>query len=176
VQSLTTFSVYVADVSTDPAPHLVATSGARTIGFRPDNAALLYSRSGGVYESLVDQPGATFVGSGVAGWYDSTGNIIVLKQFLSSGGSSSYTALASTARGNFGTTLQLGSPLLAADYFSVGCISHAVAILAEGAPSGAPPASAPLEAVNAMAPDMPLALASFEAPLNLTSGVAQCVD
>ena len=174
---LTGFSVFVADVSATPAPHQIAASGARTIGFRPDGAAVLYSRSSQVYEAHFDNTADVLVGAGASGWYDSTGNIVLLKQFLPSGGNpSSYTALASTTRGTFGTTRQLGTPVLAASYFSISGVGHGVAILGEGATTGTPPASAHLALVNAVAPDKLLYLASFDSPINLSSDSAQVVN
>ena len=105
-----TISVYEADVSATPNPHVVATSGARVIGFRPDDAAILYSRAGQVFESMLDGTAHNSSG-GAFGWYDSTGNIVVLKQFLPSGGTPpSYTALAVSVRGSFGHHPAIGHP------------------------------------------------------------------
>ena len=172
-----TFSVYEADVSATPNPHVVATSGARVIGFRPDDAAILYSRAGQVFESMLDGTGAQLIGAGAFGWYDSTGNIVVLKQFLPSGGTPpSYTALAVSVRGSFGTTQQLGTPVLATHYVGVSGVAHGVVIIGEGPTTGSAPSSARLALVNALAPDELLYLADFESPLNLTSEIAQVVS
>src|SRR5262249_39930191 len=48
------FKTYVAEVTATPNPRVVASSGARVIGFRPDDTALLFSRSGSVLESVID--------------------------------------------------------------------------------------------------------------------------
>lgn len=176
VQSLLGINTYAANVAATPDPQVVATS-ARAIGFRPDGAALLYSSGPQVYESSV-QSGATgqLVGNGGAAWYDSTGNIVLLEQFLASGGTpSSYPALATTVRGSFGTTQPLGTAVLAAQYFNVSGFDRAVVLLGEGPTTGQPAASVHLSLVNALAPDKLLYLADFETPMSLTSDVARIV-
>ena len=175
-QSLTVSS-YVAEVSANPNPRGIATSGARIIGFRPDDAALLYTKNGQVFESIVDSAAADHVvGDGGNAWYDSTGNIVLLEQFLSSGGSPpSYPALAVAVRGSFGTTQPLGTSGLAAHFIDTSGMDRGVAIVGEGATTGAAPTSVRLALVNALAPDAPLYLADFESPLQLTSGIAQVV-
>ena len=177
VQSLLTFSTYVAEVSATPNPRLVATSGARIVGFRPDDAALLYTRTGLIYENVIDS-GTTdqLVGSGGNAWYDSTGNIVLVEQFLASGGSPpSYPALATTVRGSFGTTQPVGTPVLAAQYINVTGFDRAVALIGEGPTTGPAPASVHLALVNAVAPASLLYLAGFQSPLQLTSDVAEVV-
>lgn len=177
VRNLLTFSTFEAEVSATPGPHLIAAAGARVVGFRPDDAALLYSRSGAVYESPLDGSGDELVGPGAHGWYDSTGNIVLLKQFLPSGGSPpSYTALAVSVRGSFGSTQQVGTPVLAAQYINVSGIDHGVAIVGEGPTTGAAPSSARLALINALAPETLIYLADFESPLDLASESAQVVD
>ncbi len=177
VQSALTFSTWIADVSATPNPRLVATSGARVRGFRPDNAALLYSRAGQIYEATLDgSVSDLLVGGGAAGWYDSTGNIVLLQQFLPSGGTpATYPALATTVRGGFGTTQPLGTPVLAAHFVDVSGFDRAVAIIGEGSITGAAPASARLALVNAMAPDKLLYLSDFPSPLQLAASAVQIV-
>jgi len=174
---LLTVSTHVAEVSANPDPRGIATSGARIIGFRPDDGGLLYSKNGRVFESVVDSATADqLVGDGGFAWYDSTGNIVLLEQFLPSGGSPpSYPALAVAVRGSFGTTQALGTPGLAAHFIDTSGIDRGVAIIGEGATTGATPTSVRLALVNAMAPDALLYLADFDSPLQLTSGVAQVV-
>ena len=48
--------------------------------------ALLYTKGAQVFESVIDSGTVDAnVGGGVEGWYDSTGNIVLLEQFLASG-------------------------------------------------------------------------------------------
>ncbi|HEY3783740.1 MAG TPA: Ig-like domain-containing protein [Steroidobacteraceae bacterium] len=177
IQSLLGVNTYAANITANSNPQLVASS-ARAIGFRPDGAALLYSGGAQVYESAV-RSGATgqLVGNGGAAWYDSTGNIVLLEQFLASGGTpSSYTALASTVRGSFGTTQPIGTAVLAAQYFNVSGFDRAVVLLGEGPTTGSPSPSVHLSLVNALAPGKLFYLADFQTPLSLTSDVARVVS
>jgi len=166
------YSVFVANVSATPSPAMIsASSGSMsTIGFRPDNAALLYIQNAQVQESVIGSSSQT-VGVGANAWYDSTGNIVLLEQFLST---APYPALAVTARGQFGTTQPVGTPGRAAQYFNVSGFDRAIVLLGEGAP-GPKPASAQLALVNAMAGDKLLYLATFQSPLTLSSDTATIV-
>jgi hypothetical protein len=176
-QSLLGFSTWLADVSAAPNPHVVASSGARIRGFRPDDLALTYTRSGQVIEALVDgsvsdQP----LGAGTAAWYDSTGNIVLLQQQLPSGGTpTTYPALAVTVRGSFATTQALGSPVLAQHYVDVSGFDRGIVVIGEGPTTGTAPTTAKLALVNAMAPDKLLNLVDFPAPIQLTSAASQVV-
>jgi hypothetical protein len=168
------FSVFAAGVSATPNPGVVATSAASmsTIGFRPDNAALLYIQNAQVQESAIGgTPGTQTIGVGANAWYDSTGNIVLLEQFLST---TPYPVLAVTARGQFGTTYPMGTTGMAAQYFSVSGFDRAVVLLGEG-PPGPKPASAQFALINAMAGDKLLYLAPFKSPLTLASDPAQIV-
>lgn len=177
VQSGFNFRVYHASVSATPAPQVLPALGARVIGFRPDDAALLYSRLGQIYEWQLDGANDQLVGVGAQGWYDSTGNIVVLKQFLPSGGTpSAYTALAVSTRASFGGTEPLGTPVLAAHYVNLSGVGRGVVILGEGPTVGAAPSSARLALVSALAPEKLQYLADFESPLNLTSETARVVS
>jgi hypothetical protein len=177
----TTRNTYVAEVSAAPNPRLVA-AGAVVVGFRPDELALLFSSSGNIYENVIDSgTPSQLVSSGSAGWYDSTGNIVLLSQAMSLGGSppAYYPILAVTERGSFGTQTQpVDDGSKAVDYLNVSGFDHAVAILAEGPTSGTAPKTATLSLVNALAPDVLLPLSGsmpFESPLQLTSDVAAVV-
>ena len=171
------FRTYVAEVSATPNPRVVASAGARVIGFRPDDAALLFSRSGSVFETVIDSMlPEQAVGAGGSGWYDSTGNVVLLKQFLPSGGNPpSYPALAASIRGAFGTTAPVGTPVLAAHYVNVSAFDRAVVLMGEGSTTGAAPSSARVALVNALAPDRLLYLADFQSPLQLTTDIALAV-
>ncbi len=177
VQSLLTFSTYIAEISATPDPRLIATSGARIVGFRPDDAALLYTRGGQIYEDLIDSGTMDqLVGGGGNGWYDSTGNILLLEQFLPSGGTPpSYPALVTTVRGAFGTTQPVGTPVLAAPYVNVSGFDRAVALIGEGPITGPTPATVHLALVNAVAPANLFYLSAFQSPLQLTSDISQVV-
>jgi hypothetical protein len=172
-QNLITFGIYIAGVSASPNPHAVTSALQTTdlLGLRPDDAALLYTRGGQVSEAVIDS-GTTdqVVGVGTNAWYDSTGNIVVLKQFLP------YPSLAVTTRGAFGTTKPLGTTTLAAQYVDVSGVDRGVVVIGEGPQSGPTPSSARLALVNAQAPDKLLYFADFQSPLGLTSPTSQVVS
>jgi len=138
-QNVITFGIYIAGVSATPNPHVVTSALQTTdlLGLRPDDAALLYSRGGQVSEAVIDS-GTTdqTVGVGSNAWYDSTGNIVVLKQFLP------YPSLAVTTRGAFRTTKPLGTTTLAAHYVDVSGVDRGVVVVGEGSQSGSAPSSA----------------------------------
>jgi hypothetical protein len=174
------YTVYVADVSATPNPRSVATYTAgplRVVGLRPDDGALLYAKDAQIVETVIDGSSSPqTVGAGVDGWYDSTGNIALLKQSLPSGGTPpSYNALAVSTRGSFGSTLPLGTPAAAAVYFDLSGFNRGVVILGEGPTTGTAPAHARLALVNAVAPDKLLYIEDFQSPLQLTSAAAQVV-
>jgi hypothetical protein len=148
---------------------------ARVIGFRPDNDALLYTQGGQVKENIIDSGGVDqAVAPGVEGWYDSTGNIVLIKQFLPSGGSPpTYPAVAVALRGQFGDTKPVGSPVQAAHYINVTGFDRGVVLIGQGPTTGTPPASARLALVNASSPDKLLFLADFSSPLQMTSDITQ---
>jgi hypothetical protein len=174
--SAQTISTYVAEVSGAPNPRAVASSGALVIGFRPDDAALLYSRGGVVYENIIDSGTSDqVVGGGGSGWYDSTGNIVLLEQSLPIGVGAFYPALAVAVRGSFGTTQPLGTPLAAAQYVNVSGYDRAVVLLGEGPATGTPASSVHLALVNALAPSALLYLATFQTPVQLSTDSAQVV-
>lgn len=176
-QSLLGFSTWLADVSTTPNPHVIASSGARVRGFRPDDGALTYTRSGQVIEAAVNgSVSDQTLGAGTAAWYDSTGNIVLLQQLLPSGGTpTTYPALAVTVRGSFATTQALGSPVVAQHYFDVSGFDRGVVVIGEGPTTGTAPTTARLALVNAMAPDKLLYFVDYSSPLQLTSAASQVV-
>lgn len=176
-QKQLTFRSYVAEVSGNSNSRSIGPTGAIVIGFRPDGSALLYSRNGEIYEAVIDsQEADKLIGDGDFGWYDSTGNIVLLEQSLPSGGSPSlYPALAASARETFGTTQQLGTAGLAAHFINTSGVDRGVAIMGEGATTGSAPTRARLTLVNAMAPQSLLQLADFESPLDMTTDAARVV-
>lgn len=86
----------LADVSATPNPRRLTTGNARVLGFRPDDETLLYAIGQNVYETRLDGTVSDqLVGPGNTAWYDSTGNIVLLRQSLPSGGTPpTYPALA----------------------------------------------------------------------------------
>jgi hypothetical protein len=165
--------LYVAEVSATPNPREVSTS-AQVVGLRPDDGALLFTRSGQVFERDIAGGTDTMVAPGGTAWYDSTGNIVLVQQALFSG-LTPYPALGVTTRGAFGATQPVGTPAQAARLSEVSGFDRGVAVLAEGPPGGAIPARARVALVNALAPDRLLYLADFQSPLQLTSSPAQVV-
>ncbi|MFL6550246.1 MAG: Ig-like domain-containing protein [Povalibacter sp.] len=166
--------VYVANVSSTPDAHEVASGGAQVVGLRPDDAAVLYSKAGQIYEqALAAGSSSTLVAVGGTAWYDSTGNIVLVQQFV---GAAGYPVLAVTTRGSFGTTVQVGTPMQAARLMEVSGFDRGVAVMAEGPPGTSAPAHARLALVNALAPDKLLYLSDFDSPLQLTSATARVVS
>lgn len=176
-KSPATLSVFVAEVSATPNPRPIVNNGAVALALRPDDAAVLYSKGGNVYENLVDAGAAAdnVVGGGTGGWYDSTGNIVLLSlATVVPGTSTAYPVLASTTRASPFTAPQLvDGGTQAVVYNNVSGFDRAVAIIAEGPAGGPAPSSAPLLLVNALAPDSVLPLAGFKSPLQLTTDIAK---
>jgi hypothetical protein len=163
---------YVAEVSATPNPRQVATA-AEVVGLRPDDGALLYAKSGQIYERDLATGADMIVAAGGTAWYDSTGNIVLVQQ-AQFAGLTPYPVLAVTTRGAFGTTQHLGTPGQAARLSEVSGFDRGVAVLAE-APPGATPTRARVALVNALASDKLLYLSDFESPLQLTSSPALVV-
>ncbi|WP_129778219.1 Ig-like domain-containing protein [Peristeroidobacter soli] len=164
---------YVAEVSATPNPREVATS-AEVVGLRPDDGALLYARSGQIFERDLVGGSDAMVAAGGTAWYDSTGNIVLVQQAQFSG-LIPYPVLVVTTRGAFGTTQSVGTPAQAARLSEVSGFDRGVAVLAEGPPGGSAPARARIALVNGLAPDRLLYLADFESPLQLKSSPAEVV-
>jgi hypothetical protein len=165
--ALLTSRAYVAEVSASPNPREVATT-AEVVGLRPDDGALLYAKSGQVYERDLASGVDALVAAGGTAWYDSTGNIVLVQQAQFSG-LTPYPVLVVTTRGAFGTTQPVGTPAQAARLSEVSGFDRGVTLLAEGSPTSSPPARARIALVNAIAPDKLLYLADFQSPLQLTS-------
>jgi hypothetical protein len=148
------------------------------LALRPDDGAILYvTRDVEIHEAVLASGADSLVSPGGAGWYDSTGNIVLVEQLRPSGGTpSSYTGLSVALRGSFGSSVPLGTAGLAAAQFTVDGFDRGVVILGEGPTTGSAPSTARLALVNAVAADKPLYLADFQSPLHLTSPVAQVVS
>jgi hypothetical protein len=166
--------IYVAEVSLTPNERLAiqnSSTQVQVIGLRPDDAAFLYTTDGAqVSEAIIDAAGGQTVGAGNGGWYDSTGNIVLLSQPVP------YQVLESTSRGVFGTTQRVGTTSLATLYNDVSGFDRGVAIIGQGPTSGTPPATSTLQLVNALAPQGLLPLAAFQSPLQLTSNSSKVVS
>jgi hypothetical protein len=173
---LGTFNTYIADVSATPNSRLMA-NNTQAVGLRPDDAALLYSKGLQIWENSIGAGTSDqLVEAGSKAWYDSTGNIVLVQQFLPSGGSpASYPALVVTSRGAFGTSLPLGTPGQAAHYVNVSGFDRGVVLIGEGATTGAVPTSPRPALVNALAPDRLLYLSDNGSPQQLTSPSARVV-
>ena len=170
-----TLNTYVAEVSATPNPRLVV-GGTQAVGLRPDDAVLLYSKGLQIWENSIGAGTSDqLVEAGSGAWYDSTGNVVLVRQFLPSGGSSSYPALVVTARGAFATSQPLGTPGLAAHYVDVSGFDRGVVVIGEGPTTGAAPTSPRLALVNALAPDTLFYLADNGSPLRLTSSSVRVV-
>jgi Bacterial Ig domain len=166
--------VYAANISSTPEAREIASDNAQVVGLRPDDAALLFSKNGQIYEQDL-APGASAVPVAVGGtaWYDSTINIVLVQQFA---GATGYPVLAVTTRGAFGTTRQVGTPAQAARFMGISGFDRGVVVLAEGPSNGSIPTRARLAVVNGLAPDKLLYLSDFNSPLDLTSAPARVVS
>ena len=170
--------VYVAEVSTTPNPRSVVRLDS-VIGLRSDDAALLYTDGAQVFEAVIDAgtPGQS-LGAGTNGWYDSTGNIVLLQNPLTPGAPlSSGSTLSTTSRGSFGATRQVGNSSLTTYYVDVsGFPQAAAAIIGQGPSTGGVPTTARLGIVNALAPTAVYYLTQFQSPLQLTSYASRIVQ
>ena len=170
--------VYVAEVSATPNPRSVVPLDS-VIGLRSDDAALLYTDGAQVFEAVIDAgtPGQS-LGEGTNGWYDSTGNIVLLQKPLSLGAPlSSGSTLWATVRGAFGAGQQLGNSSLTTYYVDVsGFPQAAAAIIGQGPAAGGVPTTARLAIVNALAPTAAYYLTQLQSPLQLTSYASRTVQ
>jgi hypothetical protein len=165
-----TTSTYVAEVSATPNPRVVP-NATQAIGLRPDDGGLLYAKgTSQIWENIIG--GSTsdqLIEAGTNAWYDSTGNIVLVRQLLP------YPALAVTSRGSFGTSKPLGTPGLAAHYVNVSGFDRGVVVIGEGPTTGTPPTSPRPALVNALAPDKLFYLSASGSPQQLTSPSARVV-
>lgn len=166
-------NTYIAEVAATPNPRLVA-AGATIIGLRPDAQALLYTKNSQIFENVIDSGTADQpVGVGTSGWYDSTGNIVLVGQVA--GSAPFYSQLAATQRGQFPNTQLVDNAANPEYYLNITGFDRAVAIVGAGTPGGASPGSVTLSFVNALVPGTLVPLASFKSPLQLSSDVVKVV-
>lgn len=170
-------AVYVAEISATPNPRLVEGNGARVISLRPDGGAVLYYKPVSIpavdhtFEKIIDAGAAEQpVAQGNFALYDATGDAVIARRAISGG----LFVLASSIRGNFGSSADLGTAGQAARYRDLSGVERAVALIGEGATSGSP-TTARIALVNAFAPDKLIYLADFQSPLGLTSEASYVV-
>jgi hypothetical protein len=174
----TSVGIFMASVSSTPNPQLVIPLET-VLGFSPDNSKLLYTDSAQVGEisTAAGSTGAP-VGMGNQAWYDSSGNIVLLRNPASAGATLSYNARP------FGSPMPVTPAGTVAYAVDVSGFAWGVVTLSE-APSGSAPANANLQLVNVLAANsqgtQPLYLASLsstpslQSPVHLTSYVSKVV-
>jgi hypothetical protein len=171
--------IYVADVppATPPNPQFVAQL-VQIIGFSPpaDSKLLYMDSSSRVFEigSGAGNTG-TQVGVGNQGWYDSTGNIVLLQNQLSSGVSLTYNTRP------FGTPKAINTAGTVAYDLDVSGFGSGVVIFGQTANTGSAPGTISLQLVSPLSLSLspagtPLPLMSTSAtPLDLTSYASKVV-
>jgi hypothetical protein len=166
--------IYVAGVPpvASPAPQFVALL-EQLIGFSPDDSKLLYTDHSQVFE-IAGAAGntGTQLGIGNQGWYDSTGNVVLIQNTLSAGVSLSYNARP------FGSPKPVTPTGTAAFDVDVSGFGRGVVIFCQAPASGTAPATAKLQLVSPLSPvppATPIPLTSSASPLNLTSYVSKVV-
>lgn len=173
--------IYVADVSpaTPPNPQFVAQL-VQIIGFSPyppaDSKLLYMDSSSRVFEigSGAGNTG-TQVGVGNQGWYDSTGNIVLLQNQLSSGVSLTYNTRP------FGAPKTINTSGTVAYDLDVSGFGSGVVIFGQAANTGSAPGTVSLQLVSPLSLSLspagtPLPLMSPSAtPLDLTSYASRVV-
>jgi hypothetical protein len=175
----TSTGIFVADVSSTPNPQRV-TPLETVLGFSPDNSKLLYTDSAQVGEIGAAAGGSgTPLGMGNQGWYDSSGNIVLIRNPAASGSTLTYNARP------FGSPVGVTPPGTVAYAVDVSGFPWGVVTLSESPTGGSAPANANLQLVNVLAVNspgtQPLYLASLsstpslQSPVHLTSYVSKIV-
>ena len=151
--------IFVADVppATPPNPQFVAPL-EHALGFNPDDTKLLYTDSSQVFEigSGAGNTG-TQIGVGSQGWYDSTGNIVLLQSQLSSGVSLTYNTRP------FGTAKAINTAGTVAYDLDVSGFGSGVVIFGQAANTGTAPGTVSLQLVSPLS----LSLSPAGSPLPL---------
>ena len=166
--------LYVANVSTTPAPAYVAPA-AQVIGLRPDNQAVLYTDGSQASEGLITWSGAacasavttarTTLGPGTAAWYDSGGNIVSLDKV----GGANASALASTVR-PFPISATIAGNASDVDPSGAG-----QGVLLFGLPA-ASATTVTLQLVNAEVPATPMPITTMPSPIQFSTYVSKVVS
>ena len=169
--------VYVAEVSKTPNPRSVVRLDS-VIGLRSDDAALLYTDGAQVFEAVIDAgtPGQS-LGAGTNGWYDSTGNVVLLqnplspaRRYLPDRRCRRRFAVRSVRASRWNSSLTTY-------YVDVSGFSQAAAaIIGQGPATGGAPATARLGIVDALAPTAVYYLTTFQSPLQLSSYASKIVQ
>jgi hypothetical protein len=164
--------IYVGAVppTSPPTPQFVAQI-EQVIGFSPDDSKLLYTDSSRVFE-IAGAAGntGTQLGVGSQGWYDSTGNIVLLENPLSSGVSLTYNTRP------FGSPKPITPSGTVAYDLDVSGFGQGVMIFGQATSTGTAPATANLQLVSALSPGGAVPLKSSAAsPLDLTSYTSKVV-
>jgi hypothetical protein len=167
--------IYVAGVPpvNSPNPQFVAQL-EQLLGFSPDDSKLLYTDHSQVFEigTAVGNTG-TQLGLGDRGWYDSTGNIVLLQSALSTGVSLTYNARP------FGSPKLVTPNGTAAFDVDVSGFGRGVVIFGQAPASGTTPGTVKLQLVSPLSPVPPAVpvplTSSASSPLNLTSYVSKVV-
>jgi hypothetical protein len=152
----------VADVSNTPNPQHVITLES-VLGFSPDNSKLLYTDSAQVAEiGAATGSTATQVGVGNEGWYDSTGNIVLLEAPAATGSTLSYNTRP------FGSPVAVTPSGTVAYAVDVSGFAQGVITLGEAQSGGSAPATTSLQLVNVLATNSPAAQPLYLASLSST--------
>jgi hypothetical protein len=170
---------YVANVSKTPNPQLLAPLD-QVIGFSPPvgNAGavyLLYTDGAGLFDiNTAGGSSGVQAGNGSQGWYDSTGNVVLLEKLAASGVTLSYNI---RPFGSSPKAVMQGTAVYDVDVSGFGAgVGGGVILL--GVPSSSATAQSPVQLglVNALAPTLSLPLSSNPSPVHLTSYVSKVVQ
>lgn len=169
--------IYVGDVppASPPAPQFVAQLET-VIGFSPDDSKLLYTDGSQMFESAATAGSTgTQLGVGSQGWYDSTGNIVLLQKAHAAGQSLTYTARP------FGSQAAMTPSGTVAYNVDVSGFGNGVAIFGQAQDSGTAPGTVTLQLAstltsNGQTPSQAVALASSATPLDMTSSTSKVVS
>jgi hypothetical protein len=171
--------IYVANISAAPNPQFVAQLET-VVGFSPDDSNLLYTDGARVSEIGAGAGNtATQIGVGNQGWYDSSGNIVLVQNPLSAGVSLTYNTRPFTA------PQPVTPPGSAAYGVDVSGFAQGVILFAQAQGGASAPTTANLQLVDVLAANsagtQPLYLASLTSipslvsPVHLTSYVSKVV-
>jgi hypothetical protein len=161
--------IFVANISTAPNPQFVAQLET-VVGFSPDDSNLLYTDGARISEIAAGAGNTgTQIGVGNQGWYDSSGNIVLIQNPLAAGVSLTYNTRPFTAP-------QPVTPQGSAAYgVDVSGFAQGVILLAQAQAGASAPTTGNLQLINVLAVNstgiQPLYLASLSSTPSLTSPV-----